>query len=379
MQNQRLTVIERTSAGARHFGRRFPTVALPAIALLVATLVGCARDEAATEKRQPVTSAVDTSAQSLLATIGDERVTMADLRTGRVGEQLDQLDAQYRRARDKIIGTALDTLVRDRLFAADAQKKGKTVEQLLSAEMPGGANPSDVEIETWYKDNKARVGGRSLDQLRTQIADLLRKQRQNDAIQKLAQRLKSERKVTVSFEPYRLQFANEGAPTLGPKDAPVTLVEFSDFQCPFCRAAAPTLKQVEEKFGDKVHVVYRQFPLNIHPFAQKAAEASLCANDQGKFWQIHDAMFEDQNKLTVSDLKQTARRLGMDGKKFDACLDSGRYVEQVQNDQKEGQRVGVNGTPAMFINGVVVEGGSVPFSVLEAAIQKELARGKPRA
>ena len=94
---------------------------------------------------------------------------------------------------------------------------------------------------------------------------------------------------------------------------------------------------------------------------------------------MHDAMFEDQNKLTVSDLKQTARRLGVDGKKFDGCLDSGRYVEQVQNDQKEGQRVGVNGTPAMFINGVVVEGGSVPFSVLETRIQKELARGKPGA
>jgi protein-disulfide isomerase len=126
-----------------------------------------------------------------------------------------------------------------------------------------------------------------------------------------------------------------------------------------------------------VRIVYRQFPLtNLHPFAFKAAEASLCANEQGMFWQMHDAMFADQQKLSVTDLKQTARRLGMNGKSFDACLDSGRYVEQVQNDQKEGSRIGVNGTPAMFINGVAVEGGAVPYSVLEAAIQKELESRK---
>jgi protein-disulfide isomerase len=120
--------------------------------------------------------------------------------------------------------------------------------------------------------------------------------------------------------------------------------------------------------------VYRQYPIpSLHPFAFKAAEASLCANEQGKFWQLHDAMFADQQKLAVSDLKATAKRLGIDSKKFDACLDAGRFVEQVQNDQREGSRVGVNGTPAMFINGRYVEGGSVPFSKLEMLINKELA------
>jgi protein-disulfide isomerase len=376
MQNERQRIVElRGVAG----WRRASIATLVGVILVIATLAACTRQGTAAEKRQPAAAtASDTARPALLATIGDERITTADLNS-RVSEQLTQLDIQYRRARDRFIGSALDTLIRDRLFAAEAQKRGKTVEELLNAEMPGGPNPSSVEIETWYKDNQARVGGRTLDQIRTQIADLLRKQHQDEAIQKVEQRLRQERKVTVAYEPYRLNFANDGAPNLGSKDAPVTLVEFSDFQCPYCRAAAPTLKQVEQKFGDKVHVVYRQFPLNIHPFAQKAAEASLCANEQGKFWQMHDAMFEDQTKLAVADLKQTARRLGMDGKKFDGCLDAGRYVEQVQNDQKEGERVGVNGTPAMFINGVVVDGGSVPFSVLEKAIQKELSRVKPGA
>src|SRR6185369_13194511 len=164
-------------------------------------------------------------------------------------------------------------------------------------------------------------------------------ERRTAAAKKLEQRLRTELRVAVAYEPFRLQFDNEKAPTLGKSEAPVTLVEFSDFQCPFCQAAAPTLKRVEQNFGDKVQIVYRQFPLtSIHPFAFKAAEASLCANEQGKFWEMHDAMFEDQTKLGVSDLKQTARRLGVDGKKFDSCIDTGRYVERVQNDQKEGQR-----------------------------------------
>jgi protein-disulfide isomerase len=352
-------------------------IEMGAVAALVITAGACARDSGATENHGRASVASDTSSSAPLATIGGERVTLGDLR-GRIGEQLDQLDIAYRRARDKLIVSALDSTVRERLFAAEAQKRGKTVEQLVTAELPGGsATPTEVEIAAWYKDNEARLNGRPLDQLRGQIADLLQKQRQDEALQKLEQRLRDEQKVTTTYEPMRLQFANDGSPALGAKDAPVTLVEFSDFQCPYCRAAAPVLKEIESKFGNKVRVVYRQFPISsLHPFALKAAEASLCANDQCNFWEMHDAMFSDQSKLAVTDLKQTARRLGMDGKKFDGCVDSGHFVEHVQNDQREGQRVGVNGTPAMFINGRYVEGGSVPYSVIEALIQKELARTK---
>ena len=176
-------------------------------------------------------------------------------------------------------------------------------------------------------------------------------------------------------EPYRLTFNNTGAPTSGKAGAPVTLVEFSDFQCPYCQGFVPTLKRIEKVYGDKVMIVYRQYPIpNLHPNAFKAAEASLCANEEGKFWELHDVMFAEQQQLSVSDLKEKARRLSMNSKKFDGCLDSGRYVEQVQNDQKEGLRVGISGTPAVFINGILVEGGAVPFETIASIINRELAR-----
>jgi len=369
--------VGRRSKGAFGYLRVQRFAILASISLSTA-LGGCAKDGAAKTQSDAPAPPADSGVPEVLATIGGEKITLADVR-GRAGEQLDQLDMQYRRTRDKLVGAALDSVVRERLLADESKKTGKTADELVAAELTGGAEPSDVEISTWYNDNQARLGGRPLDQVRSQIADYLRKERRANAATKLEQRLRDERNVRVAFEPFRIPFANEGAPSLGNKDAPVTLVEFSDFQCPYCQAAAPTLKQVAQKFGDKVHIVYRQYPIpSLHPFALKAAEASLCANEQGKFWQLHDALFEDQKKLAVSDLKATARRLGLDSKKFDGCLDSGRYVEQVQNDQKEAQRIGVNGTPAMFINGTYVEGGSVPFSTLESLIQKELSRPKPK-
>ncbi|HEX7979463.1 MAG TPA: thioredoxin domain-containing protein [Gemmatimonadaceae bacterium] len=353
---------------------------VPSIACVAAltTLASC-RESSAPPKDYAVVqqSASPPAPQAVLATIGNEKITMTELRT-RAADQLDILETQYQLAKSKIVKAALDSLIRDRIWDAEARKTGKSVDSLVAVEAgPGGLVPSDADISAWYQSNQSRTGGRTLQELRPQIADFLIRERRAAAAKKLEERLRTELQVAVVYEPFRLQFNNEKAPALGKSEAPVTLVEFSDFQCPFCQAAAPTLKQVEQKFGEKVRIVYRQYPLtNLHPFAFKAAEASLCANEQGKFWQMHDAMFADQQRLSVSDLKQTARRLGMNGKSFDGCLDSGRYVEQVQNDQKEGSRIGVTGTPAMFINGVSVEGGAVPYSVLEAAIQKELESRK---
>jgi predicted DsbA family dithiol-disulfide isomerase len=310
----------------------------------------------------------------VLATIGDERITMKDVRE-KAGDDLERIETQYHQMRSRIVKDALDAMLREKVLDAEAKKQGKTLDQLIVAEAGGSLEPTDVEITTWYNANQARTGGRSVEQIRSQITDFLRGEKKKAAEKSLEERLNRERKVVINFQPYRLSFQNEGAPSLGKEGAAVTLVEFSDFQCPFCHRFAPTLKQVEEKFGDKVHVVYRQYPLtSIHPFAFKAAEASLCAHEQGKFWEMHDILFAEQEKLAVTDLKAKAGRIGLNQKKFDTCLDTGRYVEQIQKDMKEGTRVGVTGTPAVFINGAELKGGAVPYETVAEAIQQELAR-----
>ena len=151
-------------------------------------------------------------------------------------------------------------------------------------------------------------------------------------------------------------------------------MEFSDFECPYCGGLFPTLKQIEEAYKDKIRIVYRQFPLNnLHPHAQKAAEASLCANEQNKFWQLHDAMFTDQKNLTVDDLKAKAAALSMNAATFSTCLDSGKNAAVVRSSLEEGDRLGVDGTPALFINGRYL-GGNQPYDAIAKIIEDELLR-----
>lgn len=162
-------------------------------------------------------------------------------------------------------------------------------------------------------------------------------------------------------------------PSRGPQTAPVTIVEFADFQCPFCARLQPTLEQLIAKYGDKVRLVFRQFPLQFHTHAQKAAEASLCAWEHGKFWEMHDAMFENQQALYVDSLKAKAAALGLNADAFNSCLDSGKYADQVQRDLDDGAAAGVSGTPAIFINGRFLS-GTVPLEQLSQIVDDELRR-----
>lgn len=350
-------------------------LAAAGLALLSLTSTACAKDGAA--KDSPSTAATASTSGDLpevLASVDGQNITLADVRA-RVGNELDRAEVQYLQTRSTLIDNTLKAMLRERVIDAEAKKQGKSYEELVAAEAGIGINPTDAEIAKWYQDNLNRTGGRPLEQIKDQIADLLRSERRNAAEAQLQSRLNKERKVAVNFQPYRLAFDNGNSPSMGKEDAPVTLIEFSDFQCPFCNRFAPTLKQVNEKYGDKVRIVYRQYPIpSIHPFAFKASEASLCANEQGKFWELHDWMFANQSRLGVADLKQKAGEMGMDRKKFDTCLDTGRYVEQVQRDMADGVKVGITGTPAVFINGVELKGGAVPFETVAAAIDQELAR-----
>jgi protein-disulfide isomerase len=182
--------------------------------------------------------------------------------------------------------------------------------------------------------------------------------------------------TAIAQAPPRTEIATAGFPARGPATAPVTIVEFSDFECPFCGRLFPTLKAVENIYVDRIRIVYRQFPLRrIHPLAEKAAEASLCANEQGRFWEMHDSLFGDQEHLTVDALKARAVSLKLDTAAFNACLDSGREAAAIDKDIAEGTKAGVTGTPAMFINGRMLVGAQ-PFAAIQAIIEEELQRKK---
>ncbi len=172
-----------------------------------------------------------------------------------------------------------------------------------------------------------------------------------------------------------VQVSADDDPAIGPQDAPALIVEFSDFQCSFCaRFATETLGQIVDTYGDQVRFVYRDFPLtSMHPYAQKAAEASQCAFEQGKYWQYSDLLFQNQQALDVDSLKGYAQQLGLDTDAFNECLDSGQYASEVQKDLSEGQSYGVTGTPTFFINGRLLRGAK-PFSAFQAMIEEELAR-----
>ena len=163
------------------------------------------------------------------------------------------------------------------------------------------------------------------------------------------------------------------APSKGPKGAPVTIVEWSDFQCPFCGRVGPTIKQIEDTYKGKVRIAFKQQPLPFHSNAQVAAEASLAAHEQNKFWEMHDKMFANQQALDRPNLEKYAQELGLNMAKFKAALDSGKFKEKVQKDSAEGMKVGANGTPTFFINGQKVEGAQ-PFDAFKAVIDRELAK-----
>jgi len=171
-------------------------------------------------------------------------------------------------------------------------------------------------------------------------------------------------------------------PSIGPADAPITIIEFSDFQCPFCNRVQPTIKQILTTYGNKVRLVYRDFPLSFHQNAQKAAEASECVHEQDTanndanytlFWKYHDILFQNQDSLDTDNLKQYAIDIGLDSTTFNACLDSGKYRSEVQKDTADGSNAGVSGTPAFFVNGQLVSGAQ-PFSAFKTIIDAELAK-----
>lgn len=338
-------------------------LALGALGLVGFVLPACAGDKSAA----PAKSADPKAA--VVAEVAGKQVTMADLEAS-VAPQLSQIDRQ----RQQLLEQALDRLVEEKLFEAEAAALGISKDALVQQEITARAGEvTDAEVAQWYQANQARIGNRPLEQIAPQIKGFLSQQKSQGVREQYVASLRTKHQTRILMDVARIEVAEAGSPAKGPAGAPVTLIEFSDFECPFCSRVVPSVDEVVKNYGDQVRVVFRQFPLNIHPRAQKAAEASLCASEQGKFWQMHDLLFADQKKLEIADLKAKAGSLGVDQAKFDACLDGGKFAAQVTADLNDGQKAGVTGTPAIFINGRFVN-GAVPYADLAKIIDDELSR-----
>lgn len=270
----------------------------------------------------------------------------------------------------------LDQLVGDRLIENAAKAASQSSDAFIvaySAKLPA---ISEADVAAFYEQNKERAQGRTLEQLRGEIRPFLEQRRMAQARAMLVEDLKGKAggAVKVMLEPPRYTVPmSADDPVRGNASAPVTIIEFSDFQCPFCQRVNPTLARVRETYGDKVKIVFKDYPLPNHPQAPKAAEAARCAGEQKKYWEMHDAMFANQRALEVPALKQTARAIGLDGASFDSCLDSGKFAATIRKGSELGDRMGVNSTPTLYINGRPVI-GAMPFESFKQIIDEELAK-----
>jgi protein-disulfide isomerase len=337
------------------------------------TLTLCAVLVALTACSSSAQQARRPSQSDVVATVGSQSITLSEVDEKALDAPVSNFSGKLSQALYDARRAALEEIVASRLMDEAAKQQGVDRAALVEKEITSKvAAVTEPEIEAWYQTNQSRVQGASLEQVRQPIRMFLTQERVMKARGQYIDALKSKTKVLVLLDPPRqtVKMAAK-SPMRGPADAPIQIVEFSDFQCPFCQRVGPALKQVFDTYGDRVHLIYREYPLPNHPNAKQASEAGLCANEQGKFWPFHDRLFANQQRLSSSELKQHAADLGLDTARFNACVDSHKYTEQVEADMTAGNEAGVNGTPAFFINGRLISGAQ-PFEEFKRIIDDEL-------
>ena len=311
------------------------------------------------------------------ARVGDRAITVKELDDRWQKEEPAQ-KAQADQAIYDGRRSALDAIIADMLVEQAAKSKGITAEAFVQAEVARRVKPvSDTDVRDFFVQNSERMQGRTFDQMSGAIQRYLQDQAQNAAKEDLIAELKKAGPAirVVMDAPRTALTINPDDPSEGKADAPVTVVEFSDFQCPFCQRVWPTLKQLRMKYGDRMRLVWKDFPLTqIHPQAFVAAQAGNCAREQGKFWEYHDKMFGNQSALQPANLKQYAADVGLDTAKFNQCLDSSKYEARVQAALGVGGQLGITSTPTVFVNGRMINGAQ-PIEVFQSVIDEELARG----
>ena len=307
------------------------------------------------------------------AKVGEEIISLEE-----VQRALQPELAQIERNRYNLIEEKLEQLVVDKLLAAEARRRGVSVDDLLKEEVYAKTpKVADKEVDDFISQNRDRLSQGDDPDLRLKVWDHLRGQKVNQQRSDYIRTLRAKAGVTVYLqEPAgaRVRVDATKGFARGAKDAAVNIVEFSDFQCPFCKAVVPTIHQLMAHYAGKVRWVFRDFPIpNLHPLAPKAHEAARCAAEQEKFWEYHDLLFERSPRLAPAELKQYARDLKLNGENFEKCFDSGKYQPAIAGDVQEGARLGASGTPTFFINGRMLIGAQ-PISAFQKIIDGELTR-----
>lgn len=308
------------------------------------------------------------------------QVDGAEIKLEELGDQLAQAENRALRTYcsevARVRETALDNLVQQKVLTAAAEKAGKPINEFVQEKMAAAVpTPSDADIEAFYNQRKS-PDAPPLEMVRDQVIQAINAEKSEAAFAEMLDELRA----TVNVErrlpdvrPPPLELAAAHSPTIGSPEPKVQVVEFSDFECPYCSRAAETLQQLKDKYaGQPVQFVFRHFPLSFHQNARPAAEYAQCAQEQGKFWPLHDAIFAAQRELSPDKLKELAGQVGLDMDKLTSCLAGvGQFIEA---DMKAAAEAGVGGTPSFYINGQNFDGNPTVAGLSEA-IDAELGKG----
>jgi protein-disulfide isomerase len=326
-------------------------------------------------KTAPKAAAADTPVTTV-ATWSGGTITSADLDDS-ISTSLIKLEADFVTGQHEARQQGLDALLGERVLEAEAKARGiDGVEALLKAEVNDKiADPSEEEIQAFYTVMARRMGGRSIDEVRPSIVNEIKRRAFAERFEAFMTEMNTKYKVEVTLPPPempRIPISVDDDPFIGPEDAPVTIVQFAEFQCPYCGRAKEVIDQVMEKYPGKIKMVYRDFPLSFHDRAIPAAVAANCAGEQGQYWPMYDLLMSNQRALSDSDLTAHATKLKLDIDQWNTCRKDPKQEAEVQADFEDGSKAGVQGTPAFFINGIFLN-GAVPLEQFTAIIDNELA------
>ena len=320
-----------------------------------------------------------------VATVGQRPISMSELdartaaklaeRQAAYDLELRQLELNHKRFVAAYRESELNALLDERVLELEAARRRTTSQALLDAIKP--APTTDTEARAFYDAQLGQLG-QPYEKLEAKIKDHLDTQARDAAKRSYLDSLRTKFQAVVLLEPEREGLDGTG-PERGAAGAPVTIVEFSDYQCPFCARFEHVLKAVMAKYPGKVRLIYRNLPLpQVHPDAENAAEAAICAGDQGRYWEFHDLLFQDQRLLNVDALKDKAKTLGLDVPAFEECLDSGKAREALKLDEQTAEQLALSTTPTSFVNGRIYR-GVLSEERLSSIIEEELRRNSVSA